>query len=86
MKINLLLSVTVVSALAVAAFAPCLRGTFVFDDIPAVMENRIVHAKEVNISSVFAHDFWGEPATSEKSHGSYRPLTTLLFRDSTQYT
>ena len=64
MKRNFLLSVTVVTALAVAAFAPCLRGTFVFDDIPAVNENRIVHAKEVNISSVFAYDFCGEVSTS----------------------
>ena len=81
METNLLLRVTVVTALAVVAFAPCLGGTFVFDDIPAVIENRMVHAKEANLSFVFMHDFWGEPATSDKSHGSYRPLTTLLFRE-----
>lgn len=80
-RMNSLLSASVVSVMATAAFAPCLRGTFVFDDIPALVENEIVNSEEVNLSSAFLHDFWGEPATSDKSHGSYRPLTTLLFRE-----
>lgn len=81
MKTSFRLRATVIFVLGAASFAPCLRGTFVFDDIPAVVENKIVHSKDVNLSSAFLHDFWGEPTNSDKSHGSYRPLTTLLFRE-----
>ena len=80
LKTNFWFRATFISVMATAAFAPCLRGTFVFDDIPAVVENKIIHSKEANLSSAFLHDFWGEPAASDMSHGSYRPLTTLLFR------
>ena len=80
-KKNFWLRATVIFVMAVTAFSPCLHGTFVFDDIPAVVENKIVHSKDVNLSSAFLHDFWGEPTNSDKSHGSYRPLTTLLFRE-----
>ena len=75
------LSALVIIILATATFAPCLRGTFVFDDIPAVIENKNVYSERANLSSAFFHDFWGELATSNKSHGSYRPLMTILFRE-----
>ena len=32
------------------------------------------------VAEVFANDFWGSPMASNRSHKSYRPLTTLLFR------
>ena len=57
MKKNSWLRATVLSIMATVTIAPCLRCTFVFDDIPAIVENKIVHLKEVNLSSVFLHDF-----------------------------
>ena len=57
MKINLLPRATVLLAMAVATFTVCLQGTFVLDDNLAVIESMMVHAREVKISSVFAHDF-----------------------------
>ena len=75
-------------------FSPCsLDGDFVHDDVEAVLRNPDVtsasgagdgtilgggHPRAV--TEVFANDFWGSPMASNRSHKSYRPLTTLLFR------
>ena len=68
-----------------------LDGDFVHDDVEAVLRNPDVtssgggggipgggHPRAV--TEVFANDFWGSPMASNRSHKSYRPLTTLLFR------
>lgn len=56
-----------------------LQGEFVFDDMYAVVQNPDVYSSQP-WTALFQHDFWGFPMESEKSHKSYRPLTTLTFR------
>eukprot|EP00438_Fugacium_kawagutii_P009700 Skav230831 [mRNA] locus=scaffold3318:6455:21416:+ [translate_table: standard] len=56
-----------------------LQGEFVFDDMYAVVQNPDVYSSQP-WTALFQHDFWGFPLESEKSHKSYRPLTTLTFR------
>ena len=67
--------------LALALHANCVDATaeFVFDDVVAVQENKDVTGA-TPLSSLWTHDYWGRPLTSEKSHKSYRPLTVLVFR------
>lgn len=56
-----------------------LHGEFVFDDMYAIVQNPDVYSSQPWLA-LFEHDFWGFPLESEKSHKSYRPLTTLTFR------
>ena len=70
---------TIITASCIAAYYPCLGGRFVFDDRPAVVNNGGVTGV-YSVREVFRRDFWGDNVTSPKSHGSYRPLTTLYFR------
>jgi hypothetical protein len=75
-------SLVVVLSSSLFSFSPCLDGSFVFDDLPAVVENKDVWGgSSFAFADVFEHDFWGENAMSDKSHRSYRPLTTIAFRD-----
>ena len=70
-----------------------LEGDFVHDDVEAVLRNPDVTgamgaggghghraAAAAAVTDVFLNDFWGSPMSSNHSHKSYRPLTTLLFR------
>lgn len=43
------------------------------------VKNEDVHGSSP-ISSLFAHDFWGQDISSASSHKSYRPLTVLTYR------
>ena len=45
----------------------------------AIVQNPDVYSSQPWYA-LFEHDFWGFPLESEKSHKSYRPLTTLTFR------
>ena len=56
-----------------------LEGDFVFDDAYAIVQNPDVYSSSPWFQ-VFWHDFWGFSLLSDKSHKSYRPLTTLTFR------
>lgn len=57
----------------------CVHGDFVFDDSEAILNNRDVGGN-ISVSQIFFHDFWGTDVTSNLSHKSYRPLTTLTFK------
>lgn len=70
---------TLVSTAAVACYLNGLNGDFVHDDIPAVTLNKDVTGLNP-IGHVFKNDFWGTPMAEISSHKSYRPLTTLTFR------
>ena len=61
-------------------YANGLKGDFVHDDIPAVLRNSDVNGESSCVLSILRNDFWGTPLKSQRSHKSYRPLTTLLFR------
>ena len=58
------------------AFVNTLPNGFVFDDHPAIEHNPSVQ-RASGWSTVLHTDFWGTPAGSARSHGSYRPLTVL---------
>ncbi|CAM9299607.1 unnamed protein product, partial [Choristocarpus tenellus] len=56
-----------------------LRGTFVWDDRPAVLDNPDVRT-DAPWRDMWRHDFWGQEMGDPESHKSYRPLTTLTYR------
>lgn len=69
----------IVAIIAIICYANSLNGDFVHDDIPAIMINRDVLAKN-SLLNLFKNDFWGTSMSDTMSHKSYRPLTTLTFR------
>ena len=68
------------SVVAFLAFFNGLGGDFVHDDIPAVLKNSDVNGESSCVVNILRNDFWGEPLKSQRSHKSFRPLTTLVFR------
>lgn len=71
--------VIIPTALAVLVYSNSLNGDFVHDDIVAIVRNPDVTGI-ASSGNVFFNDFWGSPMSSNLSHKSYRPITTLLFR------
>lgn len=63
--------------LAVIVGATTLDGGFVYDDLPAILENPLVQG-EVPAREAFQLSFWGKPLAEESF--SYRPLPPLLWR------
>jgi hypothetical protein len=63
--------------LAVIVGATTLDGGFVYDDLPAIVENPLVRG-EVPASETFRRSFWGKPLAEESF--IYRPLPPLLWR------
>jgi len=62
-----------------------LNGEFVYDDSGTITKNRavVVGGGEYfwdDLELIWKVDFWGEVMGSEKSHKSFRPITTLSFR------
>ncbi len=69
---------TLLGLLGVLVHLPALKGDFVFDDEPAVVENPIVRG-EAPWTHAFRRNFWGGRAGYEHVV-TWRPLTTLGFR------
>ena len=69
--------IALIIAASVVSFVPGISDDFVFDDIPAVKENKDITTDHPG--DIFRHDFWGSNISSSTSHKSYRPLTTLSF-------
>lgn len=69
----------IVAIIAIICYANSLNGDFVHDDVPAILLNRDVLAKN-SLVNLFKNDFWGTSMSDTMSHKSYRPLTTLTFR------
>ncbi|CAM9712374.1 unnamed protein product, partial [Discosporangium mesarthrocarpum] len=59
--------------------ASTLWGSFVWDDRPAVLDNRDVRT-DTSWRDMWINDFWGQAMDDPNSHKSYRPLTTLTYR------
>ena len=57
-----------------------IKGDFVHDDVPAILNNPDVNGQHRDWKAAFGNDFWGTKMGSIMSHNSYRPLTILLFR------
>lgn len=68
-----------ISSVAIACYLNGINGDFVHDDIPAIILNRDVTGSN-KLSKSFLNDFWGTPMDDANSHKSYRPLTTITFR------
>jgi hypothetical protein len=65
--------------LAAGCYTVSLHGEFAFDDHLALVNNDDTRPNSA-IGSMLFHDFWGQSIESASSHKSYRPLTTLAFR------
>jgi len=67
--------VVVLTCTSTLPFLPGLSTQFIFDDKPAVLDNKGLLSDSP--LTLFGLDFWGENITSGTSHKSYRPLTSL---------
>lgn len=56
-----------------------LYGSFIFDDVEAIVKNKDVMPTSPFLS-VFKNDFWGTSISLNSSHKSYRPLTIISYR------
>ena len=54
-----------------------IDGGFVYDDVPAILENPLVQG-EAPLYEAFGRSFWGKPLAEESF--IYRPLPSLLWR------
>lgn len=69
------------ACVTVVIYLNSLRCGFVYDDRPAILENRNVLSIEwQSWFRLFTDDFWGTPVRNVGSHKSYRPLVTLSFK------
>lgn len=63
--------------LALVVHAPLLGNDWVFDDVPAIVENPVVASG--GLFEIFANDYWG--GRRDYAHvTTYRPVTTASFR------
>lgn len=67
------------AAVAILLYANTLTGELVFDDRAAIVENKDLLPSSP-WSSLLWHDFWGDPLTHQRSHKSYRPLSSATFK------
>lgn len=73
-----LLSIALVAIASILPYLPSLHCDFTFDDTSAVRDNPVVQGL-LPLEAVLTTDFWGTPMISNRSHKSYRPLTTLTY-------
>ena len=64
---------------AVVCYVNSLYGELVYDDVPAIVDNRDVTA-QTDVWTLLRDDYWGKPMWDNSSHKSYRPLTVATFR------
>lgn len=76
-----LLHVTLLILASCLPFIPGVSDEFVFDDLPAVKNNKDM--TETDPFMIFQHDFWGENITSKNSHKVFRQSCTYLNDDYT---
>src|SRR5204862_5035407 len=66
-----------VALVALACYANSLRGALLFDDVNAIVDNRLVRA--LDLRGIFlTPSWWGEPGRASYVP-AYRPVTTLSF-------
>ncbi|RWS15420.1 transmembrane and TPR repeat-containing protein CG4050-like protein, partial [Dinothrombium tinctorium] len=68
-----------ITIVTVVCYWPSLYGELVFDDKPAIIDNKDVR-RSTPLYRLFLDDYWGMPMHKDVSHKSYRPLTVLTFR------
>lgn len=47
-----------------AVYWPSLAGDFVFDDRPAILDNKYVNGHRTDLVGIFSNDYWGTPVKS----------------------
>ena len=67
--------------LAMSVYAGSVSGSFAFDDHFAITGNLALRPSSP-WRAIWETDFWGQDASSETSHKSWRPLTAASFRAS----
>ena len=67
------------ACVSVLLYLNTLHGDLVFDDQAAIVENKDLLPSSP-WSNLLWHDFWGDPLTHNKSHKSYRPLSSATFK------
>ncbi|RMG47660.1 MAG: tetratricopeptide repeat protein [Acidobacteria bacterium] len=67
-----------VVAVACWAYAPALRGEFVWDDRPLILENETLDHPE-QLARSFATGFWDTGEKNDRFRNFYRPLVTLSY-------
>ena len=73
--------------MAAAVRLNTLDGGFIWDDRAAIVWNRDARASSDGgspVADIFRNDFWGQGMGEEFSHKSYRPITVLSFRASSE--
>ena len=73
----ILLHTTLLILASCLPFIPGLSDEFVFDDLPAVKNNKDM--TEADPFMIFQHDFWGENITSKHSHKVSRHYDSLYY-------
>ena len=68
-----------IGVISVLCYFNSLKGDFVHDDLVAIVRNPDITGGSL-FGELWIHDFWGKNITDNKSHKSYRPLTTITFR------
>ena len=68
------------AACALLCYVNSLHGELVYDDIPAVRDNRDVRAETSSLWTLATDDYWGRAMSDNTSHKSYRPVTVVTFR------
>jgi len=74
-KVALLLAA--VLALSALVYLPSLRGDFIWDDRPLILDDEQVH-NLANASRLFFRDFFA-PGSDDFEYGYYRPLVSLSY-------
>jgi len=64
---------------SIVPYLPGLSDTFIFDDRPAVSNNKVLHSCSFPFQHLISKDFWGKSLSSKSSHKSFRPLTSSTF-------
>lgn len=60
LKNNKILSL-IIALIAFTSYLPSLYNGFVFDDYPAIINNKDVKSDRTYLYSIFFNDFWGTP-------------------------
>src|SRR5690606_7875738 len=66
------------SVLVLAAYAPALGGSFLWDDHTLILDSPLVRGRS-SLGAFFDSAFWEVDASELRARGYYRPLTILSF-------
>ena len=71
------LCVAIILALSALVYLPSLRGDFIWDDRPLILDDTQVHSF-TGLSRLFVRDFFA-PGAEDSKYGYYRPVISLSY-------